>query len=45
MEIEESKHKIKQEWSLLEPLVELFEKNEEGVEFSQPATTPISGGE
>ena len=28
MEIEESEQKIKQEWSLLDPMVELFEKIE-----------------
>ena len=34
MEIEESDQKMKQEWSLLDPMVELFEQIEEGVEFS-----------
>ena len=45
MEIEGNKHKMKQEWSLLDPIVDLFEKIEEGVEFSKAATTPIPVGE
>ena len=44
MDIEESKKKMKQEWSLLDTMVELFENIEEGVEFSEAAKTPISGG-
>ena len=32
MDIEESEQKIKQKWSLLDPMVDLFEKIEEGVE-------------
>ena len=44
MEIEESEQKMKQEWSLLDPMVDLFEKIEEGVEFSEAANTPTSGG-
>ena len=35
---------MKQEWLLLEPMVDLFEKIEEGVEFSEAANTPIPGG-
>ena len=31
MEIEESECKMKQEWSLLDPMVDLFEQIEEGV--------------
>ena len=34
MNIEESEKKMKQEWSLRDPMVDLFEKNEEGVEFA-----------
>ena len=34
---------MKQKWSLLEPMVDLFEKVEEGVEFAEAANTPISG--
>ena len=44
MDIEESEHKMKQEWSLLDPIVELFEQIEEGVEFAEAANTPITGG-
>ena len=36
--------KIKQEWSLPEPMVELFEKIEEGVEFSEATNDPLPGG-
>ena len=43
MDIEESDKKMKQEWSLLEPMVELFEKNEEGDEFGETANIPIPG--
>ena len=35
---------MKQEWLLLDPMVNLFEKFEEGVEFSEAANTPIPGG-
>ena len=42
--IEESEQKMKQEWSLLDPMVDLFKKIEEGLEFSEAANTPISGG-
>ena len=44
MEIEESGQKMKQEWSLLDPMVDLFEQIEEGVEFAEAANTPIPGG-
>ena len=44
MEIQESEQKMKQEWSLLDPMVELFEKIEERVEFTEAANTPIPGG-
>ena len=44
MDIEESEQKMKQEWSLIDPIVELFEQIEEGVEFSEAANTPIPGG-
>ena len=40
MDIEESEQKMKKEWSLLEPMVDLFEKIEEGVEFAEAANTP-----
>ena len=41
---EESEQKMKQEWSLLDPMVDLFEQIEEGVEFLEDANTPIPGG-
>ena len=44
MDIEESEKKMKQEWSLLDPMVDLFEQIEEGVEFAEAANTPIPGG-
>ena len=44
MDIEESEQKMKQEWSLLDPMVDLFEHIEEGVEFVEAANTPIPGG-
>ena len=44
MDIEESEQKMKQEWLLLDPIVELFEKIEEVVEFAEAANTPIPGG-
>ena len=44
MDIEDSEQKMNQEWSLLEPMVELFEQIEEGVEFAEAANTPIPGG-
>ena len=45
MDIEESEQKMKQEWSLLDSMVDLFEQIEEGVEFTEAANTPIPGGE
>ena len=36
---------MKQEWSLLDPMVDLFEKIEEGVEFVEAANIPIPWGE
>ena len=44
MYIEESEKKMKQEWLLIDPMVDLFEKIEEGVKFSEAANTPILGG-
>ena len=44
MDIEDSEQKMKQEWSLLDPMVDLFEQIEEGVEFAEAANTPIPGG-
>ena len=35
---------MKQEWSLLDPIMDLFEKIEEVVEFAEAANTPIPGG-
>ena len=35
---------MKQEWLLLDPMVDLFEQIEEGVEFSETSNTPIPGG-
>ena len=43
MDIEESGKKMKQEWLLLDPTVDLFEKIEEGVEFVEAASNPIPG--
>ena len=44
MDIEESEQKMKQEWSLLDQMVNLFEQIEEVVEFAEAANTPIPGG-
>ena len=44
MDIDKSEQKMKQEWSLLDPMVDIFEQIEEGVEFSESANTPIPGG-
>ena len=44
MDIEESEQKMKQEWLLLDPMVDLFEQIEEGVEFAEAANTPTPGG-
>ena len=35
---------MKQEWSLLDPIVDLLEQIEVGVEFAEAANTPIPGG-
>ena len=43
MDIDESEQKMKQEWSLLDPMVDLFEKIEEGVDFAEATNTPIPG--
>ena len=43
MDIEDSEHKMKQEWSLLDPMVELFEQIEERVKSIEAAKTPIPG--
>ena len=43
MDIKESEQKMKKEWSFLDPMVDLFEKNEEGVEFEEASNTPIPG--
>ena len=34
---------MKQEWSLLDPMMDLFEKIEEVVEFVEAENTPIPG--
>ena len=44
MDIEKSEQKMKQEWSLLNPMVNLFKKIEEGLELSEASNTPIPGG-
>ena len=44
MYIENSEQKMKQPWSLLDPMVDLFEQIEEGVEFVEAANNPIPGG-
>ena len=44
MEMEESEQSMKQEWLLLDPIVDLFEQIEEGLEFTEAANTPIPGG-
>ena len=44
MDIEESEQKMKQEWSLLDPMVDRFEQIEEGVDFAEAANTLIPGG-
>ena len=43
MDIEESDQKMKQSWSLLDPMVDLFEKIEKGVDFAEAVNTPIPG--
>ena len=44
MDIEEIEQKMKQERSLLDPMVDLFEKIEEGVEFVEAVNIPIPRG-
>ena len=44
MDIEESEYKMKQEWSLLDPMVDPFEKIQEGMDFAEAANTSIPGG-
>ena len=44
MDIEEIEQKMKQYWSLLDPMVDLFYKIEEGVEFVEYANAQIPGG-
>ena len=44
MDIEESEQKMNQEWSLLDPMVDPFEKIEEVVEFAEAANTAIPVG-
>ena len=44
MDMEESEQKTKQEWSLQDPMVDLFEQIEEGVDFEDATNTPITGG-
>ena len=41
MDIEESEQKMKQEWLLLDPMLDLFEQIGEGVDFEEAAKTPI----
>ena len=43
MDLEESEQKMKQEWSLLYPMVDLFEQIEEGVEFEESTNNPTGG--
>ena len=42
--LEKVGEKMKQEWSLLDPMVDLFDKIEKGVVFVEAANTPIIGG-
>ena len=35
---------MKQEWSLLDPMVNIFEQIDSVVEFAEAANTPIPGG-
>ena len=44
MDIEDSEKKMTQEWSLLDPMVDLFEQIEEGVEISEANNTSIPRG-
>ena len=43
MDKEKSEKKMKQEQALLDPMVDLFRKFEEGLEFSEASNTPIPG--
>ena len=43
MNVEESGEKKKQEWSLLDLMVDLFDKIEEVVELTKAINTPIPG--
>ena len=45
MDIDEGEQKINQLWSLLDSMVDLFEKIKEGVEFAEAANTPVLKGE
>ena len=44
MDIEDIEQKMKQEWLLLDPIVDIFEQIEEGVVLSEAANPPIPGG-
>ena len=44
MYIEESEQKMKQEWSLLDPMVDIFEQIEKWVKFVEASNTTIPGG-
>ena len=44
MDIEKSEHKMKQEWSFLDPMVDLFEKIEEVLDLIEADNTPTTGG-
>ena len=44
MDIEESDQNMKEEWSLLDPMVDIFEKTEEGLDFTESDKTLIRGG-
>ena len=44
MDMEESEQKMKQEWSLLDLIMDIFEQIEEGMEFVEAANNPIPGG-
>ena len=44
MDIYKSEHKMKQEWLLLDPMVELFEKIEQGVDFVESSNNSTPEG-
>ena len=44
MDIEESEQKMKQKLLLLDPMVDIFEHIEEGLEFAEAANIPTPGG-